>query len=78
MAAYDGQRPNREGKANKHRIPVEEEKPDRERGYYLHPQVFDQPEEKSLEWARNPEMLKQIKSRRQDAELRRREKANDR
>jgi len=64
--------------ANKHRIPVEEEKPERERGYYLHPQDFNHPEEKSIEWARNPEMLKQIKSLRQEAELRRREKENDR
>lgn len=44
--------------ANKHRIQVEEEKPERERGYYLHPKVFDQPEEKSLEWARNPELMR--------------------
>ncbi len=49
--------------ANKHRIPVEEDKPERERGYYIHPQVFDQPEEKSVEWARNPEMMKRVKSR---------------
>jgi trimeric autotransporter adhesin len=64
--------------ANKHRIPVEEAKPERERGYYLHPQVFDQPEEKSLEWARNTEMMRQIKIRRQEAELEMREKKNDR
>jgi hypothetical protein len=64
--------------ANKHRIPVEEEKPERERGYFLHPQVFDQPEEKSLEWARNPEMMRQIKSRRQDAEAQKRQKENER
>ncbi|HKQ75811.1 MAG TPA: hypothetical protein VJ810_19085 [Blastocatellia bacterium] len=68
----------RDAYANKHRIPVEEAKPERERGYYLHPQVFEQPEEKSLEWARNPEMMKQLKSRRQEAELRRLEKENDR
>jgi len=64
--------------ANKHRIPVEEMKPERERGYYLHPQVFDQPEEKSVEWARDPEMMRQIKNQRQEAEMRRREKENDR
>ncbi|MCI0387302.1 MAG: hypothetical protein MOB07_00815 [Acidobacteria bacterium] len=57
--------------ANKHRIPIEEVKSERERGYYLHPKVFDQPEEKSVEWARNPEMMRQIKNRRQEAELRR-------
>jgi len=60
--------------AIKHRIPVEEDKPERERGYYLHPQVFNQPEEKSVEWARHPEMMRQIKSLRQEAELRRLEK----
>jgi hypothetical protein len=68
----------RDAYANKHRIPVEEMKPERERGYYLHPQVFDQPEEKSVEWARDPEMMKQIKNQRQEAEMRRREKENDR
>jgi hypothetical protein len=50
--------------ANKNRIPVEVEKSERERGYYLHPKVFDQPEEKSVERARNQEMMQEIKSRR--------------
>jgi hypothetical protein len=47
--------------ANHNRIPVEEEKPERERGYYLHPNVFDQPEERGIEWARHPEMMRQPK-----------------
>ncbi|HKQ79018.1 MAG TPA: hypothetical protein VJ810_35295 [Blastocatellia bacterium] len=64
--------------ANKHRIPVEEEKSERERGYYLHPQVFKQPDEKSVEWARNPEMMMHIKRQRQEAELRRLEKKKER
>jgi hypothetical protein len=34
--------------ANAHRIPVEEEKPLAERGYYLHPEVFGQPRERSI------------------------------
>jgi len=38
--------------ANKHRIPVEETKPEVERGSYLHPDVFDQPDERNVEWAR--------------------------
>ncbi|HKQ75089.1 MAG TPA: hypothetical protein VJ810_15440 [Blastocatellia bacterium] len=50
--------------ANKHRIQVEEEKTERERGYYLHPEIFNQPEEKSLEWARPPNMMLEIKSQR--------------
>jgi len=64
--------------ANKHRIPVEEEKPERERGYYQHPELFNQPEEKSVEWARNPELMREIKSRRQEAEMRRQGRENDR
>jgi hypothetical protein len=39
--------------ANAHRIEVEQEKPERERGYYLHPEAFDQPAEKSVRWARD-------------------------
>jgi hypothetical protein len=64
--------------ANKHRIPVEQEKPERERGYYIHPKLFDQPEEKALEWALNPETMRQVQSQRREADLRRREKENDR
>src|SRR5262249_13391584 len=44
--------------ANAHRIPVEEAKPEIERGHYLRPELFGQPEEKSVEWARYPEMMK--------------------
>jgi len=34
--------------ANRYRIPVEEDKALSEQGYYLHPEVFGQPESKSL------------------------------
>jgi hypothetical protein len=34
--------------ANRYRIPVEEDKPVREQGYYLHPEVFGQPESKGI------------------------------
>jgi hypothetical protein len=34
--------------ANAHRIQVEEDKPDKERGYYLHPDLYGQPEEKGI------------------------------
>lgn len=60
-----------DGYANRHRILVEQEKPERERGYYLHPQAFGQPEEKSIERARHREMMRQARSRREEAELRR-------
>jgi len=42
--------------ANAHRIPVEEEKPGTERGYYLHPELYEQPLEKSIVRARHPEL----------------------
>ena len=40
--------------AKAHRIQVEEEKPEKERGLYLHPTEFGQPEEKSIDRARRP------------------------
>lgn len=51
--------------ANKHRIPVEEFKNENERGHYLHPELFNQPEEKSLEWARYGDAMKQMKLQRE-------------
>jgi hypothetical protein len=38
--------------ANANRIPTEEEKPEGERGYYLHPEVFGQPASKGIVAAR--------------------------
>jgi hypothetical protein len=34
--------------ANANRVQVEEDKPDKERGYYLHPDLYDEPEEKGI------------------------------
>jgi hypothetical protein len=39
--------------ANQYRIPVEEDKAVGEQGYYLHPEVFGQPESKSISATRN-------------------------
>jgi hypothetical protein len=58
----------RDSFANKNRVQVEENKSERERGYYLHPEVFDQPEEKSVEWARHPELMLKLKQQRLEAE----------
>jgi len=49
--------------ANAHRIPVEEDKPEQERGYYLHPNLYGAPEDKGIEWARHPGLMRQIKSK---------------
>jgi hypothetical protein len=54
--------------ADKHRVKVEEDKSEKERGHYLHPEVFNQPEEKSIEWARHPEMMQKVKQQRLEAE----------
>jgi trimeric autotransporter adhesin len=44
--------------ANAHRIPVEVEKPANERGYYMHPELFGAPAEKSIAAHRHPGILK--------------------
>ena len=46
-----------------HRIQVEEEKSEAERGCYLHPELFGQPPEKSIDWARQ-DRLRRIRERR--------------
>jgi hypothetical protein len=51
--------------AERHRIPVEQVKLEKERGTYLHPAVFGQPEEKGVEWARRPELMKRLKEARE-------------
>jgi hypothetical protein len=47
--------------ANAHRIPVEEEKPEVERGFYLHPELYGAPEEKGVLWANAPNAMRQWK-----------------
>ncbi|HXG66016.1 MAG TPA: hypothetical protein VNO70_13015 [Blastocatellia bacterium] len=54
--------------ANQNRIKVEEAKPERERGHYLHPEAFGKEEERGVEWANQPELMREIKQRRLDAE----------
>ena len=48
---------------HKYKFAVEEEKSERERGYYLNPDAFNQPKEKSIHWARDPERMKQFQQR---------------
>jgi len=47
--------------ANAHRIPTEETKDAVERGHYLHPELFGQPEEASIQWAHEPDMMRRTK-----------------
>ena len=53
--------------ANAHRIPVEVEKPEVERGFYLHPELYGAPEEKGVLWATAPQAMKQWKEARTKA-----------
>jgi hypothetical protein len=41
--------------ANANRVQVEEEKPAKERGYYLHPDLYGQPEENGISHLLFPE-----------------------
>jgi hypothetical protein len=47
---------------------VEEDKLQSERGFYLNPEAYGQSEEKGIERARNPEVMKQMKQQREEAE----------
>jgi len=50
--------------ANAHRIPVEELKSSKERGSYLHPELYGAPQEKGVLWARDPKAMKRWKEAR--------------
>jgi trimeric autotransporter adhesin len=43
---------------------VEQEKRPRERGYYIHPELYGAPQERSMEWGRHPRWMKQIREMR--------------
>jgi hypothetical protein len=47
--------------AERNRIAVEQDKPERERGHYLYPELYDQPKERGVEWARHPELMRRMK-----------------
>jgi len=50
--------------AKAHPLVVEEEKETKLRGFYIHPELYGAPEEKQIEWARHPQLMKQAKERR--------------
>jgi hypothetical protein len=49
--------------ANAHRIPVEVQKPERERGYYIHPEPYGASAEKGNEWAGHSDVMQTMKAR---------------
>ncbi len=47
-----------------HPTVVEQDKPAHEKGTYVHPELFGQPEEKSLAWAHDPALMQRLKNER--------------
>lgn len=45
-----------------HPLQIEEDKPERERGYYLHPELFGQPKEKDLFWLYHSDLMRDAKA----------------
>jgi hypothetical protein len=54
--------------ANKNRISVEEDKPEAERGYYLHPAEYGKSEEKNIVMVQYPELMRESKEAREKAQ----------
>lgn len=54
----------------KHQFKLEEDKPQSEKGSYLAPEAYDQPEDRGVEWARNPRKMQELRQRRIDADQR--------
>jgi trimeric autotransporter adhesin len=51
--------------AKAHPLVVEPEKEARVKGFYIHPEFYGAPADKQIEWARHPQMMKQIQHQRQ-------------
>lgn len=47
--------------AKAHPLVVEQEKEPGLKGFYIRPELYGQPDEKQIEWARHPRLMKQIK-----------------
>jgi len=48
-----------------HPFEAEQEKAADERGRFLDPEAFGQPEQRGIEWARNPQMMQRLKEQRE-------------
>jgi hypothetical protein len=48
--------------ANAHRIPVEEDKPEKVRGHYLYPELYGQPETQSVLAAERPDLMRRMEA----------------
>jgi trimeric autotransporter adhesin len=57
--------------ARTHPLIVEQGKNARERGYYIHPELYGAPREKGIEWARYPELMRELEKNRERQEQQR-------
>ena len=46
--------------AEAHPLRVEMEKTEKERGYYLHPELYGQPSQRGIEWADHPGVMARV------------------
>ena len=60
------------------RTAIEEEKPAEERGYYLHPALYGEPEERGIVWARYGEHMQKIEEQQGRIEELRRQMGEER
>ena len=56
--------------AKAHPLIVEQEKPERERGFYQNPELYGQPAEKQTEWGRRPQQMQRMKQMQEQQRLR--------
>jgi hypothetical protein len=50
--------------AKAHPLQVETDKPQVEKGFYLHPELYGAPEEKGVSWAHSPQTMKKVREER--------------
>ncbi len=56
--------------AKAHPLVVEQQKPERERGFYQNPELYGQPAEKQTEWGRRPQQMQHMKQMQEQQHLR--------
>jgi hypothetical protein len=56
--------------AKAHPLVIEQEKPERERGFYQNPELYGQPAEKQTEWGRRPQQMQRMKQMQEQLRLR--------
>jgi trimeric autotransporter adhesin len=56
--------------AKAHPLQVEQDKPQKQRGFYIHPELYGAPPERQIEWSRHPQQQKGVDENRQQLKMR--------